>query len=90
MGDGEKPEVAIARLEEKVATLETKVDKHIDSHPVDDQNKAVNRAAYMMIGVGLVTVFVQIWSTNAVINSTKQAPQHQTGIERTFQGEAKP
>lgn len=90
MGDGEKPEVAIARLEEKVATLETKVDKHIDSHPVNDQNKVVNRAAYMMIGVGLVTVLVQIWSTNAVINSTKQSPQQQVGIERTFQGEVRP
>lgn len=90
MGDGEKPEVAIARLEERVSTIEVKLDKHIDSAPTENQNKAVNRAAYMMIGVGLVTVLVQIWSTNAVINSTKQAPQQPAGIERTFQGENRP
>lgn len=88
MGDGENPEVAIARLEVKVSNLEEKIDKHIESVPTDNQNKIVNRAAYMMIAVGLVTVLVQIWSTNAVINSTKQ--QQPVGIERTFQGQAKP
>jgi len=89
MGDNESPEVAIARLEVQVSNLEKKIDGHIDSHPVIDQNKTVNRAAYMMIAVSVISIFINIWSTNAVINSTRHQSQP-VGIERTFQGEAKP
>jgi hypothetical protein len=89
MGSDEDPKVAIARLEVQVLNLDKKIDGHIESHPINDQNKTVNRATYTMIAVGIITVFVQIWSTNAVISSTKNQPQ-QVGIERTFQGEVKP
>lgn len=74
----------ISALKTEVANMKESFRDHLELH----KSLNVNKQAWVMIVMTGINILVAVWGIKVASDSSK--PQHNIGIERTFQGEVRP